>query len=287
MKNLSFFLIIIYIVSFPHLGCRDSSKLPVEPNNSTNVSTSTIISGTTHNESFANRRNKVVLVLFDISRSISKDEKEKYYGYFEKNVMRHLKINDILFVGRITNNSLNEPLLNITLEPMKSVDIQNDNNNEFYRKRAEAKARKKHREQLREKILTIKKQVNNWLSGETDATDILGAIRIVNQAFDFNDADNYNKWMIIMSDMMHASNNYNFNNLKLTDQIIQNIISLEGESQGGLPDMHFINVYVCGAFTISSITTHELHNFWEEYFTACGAHLIKFSRTPLNWDFKE
>jgi hypothetical protein len=110
------------------------------------------------------------------------------------------------------------------------------------------------------------------LMGQNEATnsDIMSSLTLAQNIF--QDYPGGRPVLVILSDMMEDSQNYNFYNTQLTDSVTQDIISKE-KSAGRLPNLQGANVYVVAAGTEDSDKFFEVRNFYLKYFAAAGAKL--------------
>lgn len=111
-------------------------------------------------------------------------------------------------------------------------------------------------------------------------TDILGALRV---ASDFLGATLGQKLLVLFSDMQHNAAEIKLEKglLLPVDLALQRIAQLQP-----VADLRDVTVYALGvdAVGISVASWDRLRKFWEEYFRASGAELVRFSvtRDPPN-----
>lgn len=80
--------------------------------------------------------------------------------------------------------------------------------------------------------------------------------------------------MVIMSDMIEDSSDYNFERERLSDKRIAEIIAREREKKR-LSILNGVKVYVTGARASAREQFYNIQNFWLRYFKECGANLSK------------
>jgi hypothetical protein len=208
---------------------------------------------------------KTIFVLIDYSESV-KDSRQDYGDAFKK-IIPKLKLGDHLFLWKITELSEMEtkPLID------EDFPIPPPAKNEFYMKQAIAKAEK----EMKIKLEEIEKKVGDFLNSQEQLsrkTAILGSLQIAERVFKKDRKDK--AVLVIMSDMIEDSSEYNFERERLTDKRISEIIANENRRKR-LPDLSGVEVYVVGAKTPSREQFYNIQNFWLRYFKECGANLSK------------
>lgn len=102
-----------------------------------------------------------------------------------------------------------------------------------------------------------------------NSTDMLSAIRVAERVFKLYRRDK--SILVIMSDMIEESKDYNFAAMRLNDASVSKIIARE--KARGLPDLSGVTVYVSGCNASSRNRFMAIRNFWIKYFNECGAQL--------------
>lgn len=123
-----------------------------------------------------------------------------------------------------------------------------------------------------EKKKAIREQVDNLLKQPASpATEIMSALVPAQQVF--ASFPNYpRKILVVMSDMVEESAQYNFHKRPPGKKDVDRIIAAE-KKQNRLPDLKGVKVYVVGAGGKSSEDMLKIREFWLAYFQACGADL--------------
>lgn len=208
---------------------------------------------------------KSVFVLVDYSESV-KDARKDYIDAFRK-IISEIKTGDHIFVWKITE-----------LSEMETKPLFDENfpfpppaKNEFYWKQAMAKAEK----EMKAKLNEIEKKMEALLNSEeqlSKRTAILGSLQIAERVFKKDRKDK--RILVIMSDMIEDSSEYNFERERLSDKRTAEIIGIE-RSKKSLPDLSGVTVYVIGAKAQTREQFNNIQNFWLRYFKECGASLPK------------
>lgn len=92
--------------------------------------------------------------------------------------------------------------------------------------------------------------------------------------------------LIILSDMLEDSEEYNFERLRVTDEFTRRVIE-DKRRRGQLPNLGGATVYVAGASARSASKAHEVQRFWIEYFKAANARLLPQNYGPALVNFEE
>jgi len=208
---------------------------------------------------------KTVFVLVDYSES-ARNARQDYIDSFKK-IISQIKLGDHLFIWKITELSEMEskPLID------EDFPFPPSAKNEFYMKQAIARAGK----EMKVKLEEIEKKMEAFLnSGEqlSTKTAILGSLQVAERVFKKGRKDK--SVLVIMSDMIEDSSDYNFEREKLTDKRIAEIIA-KGKAKKRLPDLNGVKIYVAGARASAREQFYNIQNFWLKYFKECGANLSK------------
>ncbi|PIP05274.1 MAG: hypothetical protein COX52_12805 [Syntrophobacterales bacterium CG23_combo_of_CG06-09_8_20_14_all_48_27] len=208
---------------------------------------------------------KTIVVLVDYSESV-RNARGDYLDAFDK-ITSQIEVGTHFFVWKITELSEMEP------KPLIDEDFPPPppSPNEFYRKQAMAKAQKETEERSKD----IKKRMQAFLESEeelTKRTAILGSLHVAERVFKKDKKDK--RALVILSDMIEDSSEYNFEREKLSDRRITEIIARE-RNRKRLPDLKGANVYVAGARASTRKQFYHIQNFWLRYFRECGANLSK------------
>jgi hypothetical protein len=214
---------------------------------------------------------KTIFVLIDYSESV-RDARQDYNDAFKK-IIPKIKLGDHLFLWKITELSEMES------KPLKDEDFPfpPPAKNEFYWKQAMAKAEK----EMKAKLGEIERGMEALLNSEeqlSKRTAILGSLQVAEKVFKKDRKDK--AVLIIMSDMIEDSSEYNFERERLSDKRISEIIGME-KSKKRLPDLSGVNVYVVGAKAPSREQFYNIQNFWLRYFKECGQRFQKITMGVL------
>jgi hypothetical protein len=196
---------------------------------------------------------RVVAVFVDMSGSTNQARRTVYRNAFEK-VYENLQQGDRIIVGTITGRSY------IDFKPAVDAEIPSQsiwvNRITFEQKLASTK---KEIQTEVEKLLSRKRG--------TPRTEIINSLNIADKIFH---NEKRQKILIILSDMIQDSKEYNFDRVKVTDDYITRIIR-DRQKQNLIPKLNEVKVYVAGASASDSKKFRSIEKFWNRYFVACGA----------------
>ncbi len=213
---------------------------------------------------------RMIFILVDMSGSTNAARHTVYREGFEK-IYENLEQGDRIMVGTITGRSFIDfkPAVDVEL-PKKSVWV---NRIQFERKLTETK--KEIREEV-ERLLSRSKG--------TPRTEILNSLNIADTVFH---DEKRQKILVIFSDMIQDSREYNFSHVKVTDAYIEKVINYR-EKHNLIPDLTEVKVYVAGASGADPNKFRTVEKFWTRYFEKSradfsphryGHSLISFERT--------
>ncbi len=208
---------------------------------------------------------KTVFVLIDYSES-ARNARQDYIDSFKK-ILSKIKLGDRLFIWKITDISEME------MKPLVDEDFPfpSPAKNEFYSKQAYAKAES----EMKAKLQEIEKMMQALLSSEDQLsirTSILGSLQVAERVFKNDKRDK--AVLVIMSDMIEDSSEYNFEKEDLSQKRTDEIIARQKQRRR-MPDLNGVNVYVGGARASAREQFYNIQNFWLRYFKECGADLSK------------
>jgi hypothetical protein len=206
-------------------------------------------------------KSKTIFVLIDFSESV-KDARGHYQEALNK-ALAALRIGDRIIVWKITEKSEMEP------KPLLDEDFPHPppSPNEFYRKQALVKAQKQMTE-TREKIKDKMEALLKSTVSLSPRTSILSSLQVAERVFKQDKARK--PVLLILSDMIEDSSDYDFSKEKLSDNRIKQIIEVE-RSKKGLPDLNGVKAYVAGARAPTRDQFSNIRNFWLRYFKECAA----------------
>ena len=196
---------------------------------------------------------RVVAVFVDMSGSTNQARRTVYRNAFEK-IYENLQQGDRIIVGTITGRSY------IDFKPAVDAEIPEQSiwvNRIAYEQNL-AKTKK-----------DIQTAVEKLLSARlgTPRTEIINSLNIADKIFH---NEKRQKILILLSDMIQDSKEYNFDRVNVTDAYITKIIR-DRQKQNLIPKLDDVKVYVAGASATDSKKFRSIEKFWNRYFVACGA----------------
>lgn len=211
------------------------------------------------------QKNKVFLVLFDISVSVKQDEMVKNYLENFGKIICKANEGDVVVAGLISEKSISELSLPVnfrfgTFTP--TVDnklIKEAENSEFL------KAQQAQKDSLCVVVDTLihMKRVSEF-------TDIFSSLQLAEKVFKSYKDCNY--VLVLLSDMVESTREYDFDKETLTPKRCDEIID-QKEKKGEIPDLNGVKVYVIGANYKTPEKFNEIQKFWLKYFKQCKANL--------------
>ncbi len=224
----------------------------------------------------AKKQSKTIVVLIDYSES-AKNARQDYADSFDK-ILSKTNPGDHLFVWKITELSEMEskPLID------ENFPFPKNATNDFYKRQEIVKAQKiaiEKKENIKRKIqdiLSLKEQLSM-------RTAILGSLQVAERVFKTDKKDK--SVLIVLSDMVEDSSEYNFEKDALAQKRIDEII-IEETNKGRIPDLRGVKVYAVGARSNSRNQYYRIRDFWLKYFKDCGANLEKenYGSTLINFN---
>ncbi len=212
----------------------------------------------------AEHQSKVVFVLFDISDSTKKGEIRKRYLEDFKAVLNKINPGDVIVADRIAEASITKSTLPVKEEFEKPSFLEGGP--------LKDKMLKKRHTERKDKIINNVEKTILTQNVKVPYTDILSSLHIAEKVFKSYKRDRY--ILVIMSDMIEESKDYNFARENLTGKRIAEIITNE-KKKHMLPDLINVKVYVTGATAENRDRFFAIQNFWLRYFKECGASLSK------------
>lgn len=201
---------------------------------------------------------RVIVILVDMSGSANRARSTVYREAFEK-IYQSLSQGDRVMVGTITSRSY------IDFKPAVDAEIPKItiwvNRIQFERNLTET----------REKI---RREVDRLLSRKrgTKRTEILNSLNIADTIFH---NEKRQKILVILSDMIQDSKEYNFTRVKITDNYIDKLIRYR-RKHNLIPNLTDVKVYVAGASGADSNKFRSVENFWARYFAESGADFSRY-----------
>jgi hypothetical protein len=196
---------------------------------------------------------RVMAVFVDMSGSTNRARRTLYRNAFEK-IYQNLQQGDRIIVGTITGRSY------IDFKPVVDAEIPKQSLwvNRISYEQNMAKTKKDIQTEV-EKLLSRRRG--------TPRTEIINSLNIADKIFH---NEKRQKILIILSDMVQDSKEYNFERVKVTNQYTSQIIRKRQE-QNLIPKLDSVKVYVAGASAADPKKFRSIEKFWNRYFVACGA----------------
>ena len=196
---------------------------------------------------------RVIAVFVDMSGSTNKARRTVYRSAFDK-IYENLQQGDRIIVGTITGRSY------IDFKPAVDAEIPKQSIwvNRITFEQNLAKTRKDVQTEV-EKLLAQKRG--------TPRTEIINSLNIADKIFH---NEKRQKILIILSDMIQDSKEYNFDRVNVTDDYITRIIR-DRQKQNLIPKLDDVKVYVAGASAGNTKKFRSIEKFWNRYFVECGA----------------
>ena len=196
---------------------------------------------------------RVMAVLVDMSGSTNRARRTLYRNAFDK-IYQNLQQGDRIIVGTITGRSY------IDFKPVVDAEIPKQSLwvNRISYEQNMAKTKKDIQTEV-EKLLSRRRG--------TPHTEIINSLNIADKIFH---NEKRQKILIILSDMIQDSKEYNFERVKVTNQYTSQIIR-KRQKQNLIPKLDSVKVYVAGASAADPKKFRSIERFWNRYFLACGA----------------
>lgn len=209
---------------------------------------------------------RVVMVFVDISLS-SLPERENYKHHLEK-ILSSLQPGDIIAGGKIIDLTIADftPIFNVQLP---AFDFWNDN-------------RTQHHKLVQKLTGQMFASIDSILQsrGKIEKSEIINSFIICEQ---FMRNKSGKKTLVILSDMMECSAEYNFAKDDINAAYIDEAMNAL-RSKGRIPNLRNIDVWVVGAYASQTEKFFNVQNFWERYIKETGATGRAYSHTLLDFD---
>jgi len=217
---------------------------------------------------FNDSTRKITVVLPDLSESTNRLETRREYSNAFSKILEKVNYGDAIVVSRISDFSLKESRLPI----QENIPVFKPR----YKSKIYAIAEERTAfDRLRKKKNQIQIIMDSILfesKRKILRTDIISSLQVAERIF--NSYCQQKKVLVIMSDMIEDSKDYNFAKDILTEIHIENIIEQE-KRKDRLPNLCGVKVYVVGAGGSTLDQYHGIQNFWLRFFKECGAILLK------------
>lgn len=209
---------------------------------------------------------RVVMIFVDISLS-SLPERENYKRYIEK-VISKLKPGDVVAGGKIIDLTIADftPIFNVELP---AFDFWSDN-------------RTLHDKMVQKLTAQMFANIDSVLHsrGKIEKSEIINSFLICEQ---FMRNKTGKKSLVILSDMLECSLEYNFEKDNLTaDYIDQAIERLR--AKGRIPNLHNVDVWVAGAYAPNTEKYFAVQGFWNRFLKETNANCRSYSHTLLDFE---
>jgi len=199
------------------------------------------------------KKSRVLVIFVDMSGSANLARRTVYKKAFEK-IYQNLGQGDRVMVGTITGRSYIDfkPAVDVEM-PKKSIWV---NRIQFERNLSETKEK-------------IRREVDRLLSRKrgTKRTEILNSLNIAETIFH---NEKRRKILVLLSDMIQDSKEYNFARVKVTDKYIDETIRYR-QKHNLIPSLTDVKVYVAGASGADPNKFRSIEKFWTRYFAETRA----------------
>lgn len=209
---------------------------------------------------------RVVMVFVDISLS-SLPERENYKLHLEK-IISSLQPGDMIAGGKIIDLTIADftPIFNVQLP---AFDFWSDN-------------RTQHHKLVQKLTAQMFASIDSVLQsrGKVEKSEIINAFIICEQ---FMRNKSGKKTLVILSDMMECSAEYNFAQDEVNATYINNAMQ-SLRAKGRIPNLRNVDVWVVGAYASQTEKFFNVQNFWERFIKETGATSRAYSHTLLDFN---
>jgi len=197
---------------------------------------------------------RIIVVLVDMSGSTNLARRTIYKEGFEK-IFQDLGQGDRIMVGTITGRSYIDfqPVVDVEI-PRKSLWL---NRIRFERNLTDTK----------ESVRTAVEDLFARRKG-TPRTEILNSLNIADTIF--HGDKRRHRILVLFSDMIQDSREYNFSRVEVTDAYVGKVIRYR-EKHNMIPNLANVKVYVAGASGADPNKFRSVERFWARYFEKTGA----------------
>lgn len=229
------------------------------------------------------KERKVIAIIFDLSRS-TLNARSTYLRNFNR-VLNKLEQGDYLIVTEALGNSLGGrlvteeriPLYRLPLTKLKYVP-QESKGNPMIEKKVEKenkKIKKNSRNDFNQNVNKIRRKIYDEIrrritSAQSSGTDLFGSLEFISRSFSKTSTEK--KILIIFSDMIVETKEYNFRKNTLSTKDIAQIIEREKDR---LPNLSGATILVVGppGDLRNQKKFYDVRSFWKIYFKTSGADL--------------
>jgi hypothetical protein len=229
---------------------------------------------------------KAVAVLCDLSES-TRNLRSLYLDSF-KTILSSISHGDVIVAVKITEASILEheiPIKEAFAEfvPVDSMGRPTDNPTLVRKFKEEADKK------LKAKKEGLIETAKGFLFNDKDKsrkilrTDIMSSLHIAESVFRNYKRDKF--VLVMLSDMIEDSSEYNFEKENLTDRRIEEIIRRERQ-KNRVPDLKNVRVYAVAASAGETKKFFAIQSFWLRYFRECGTDIPKenYSSTLITFN---
>ena len=200
------------------------------------------------------KKPRLIIVFVDMSGSTNKARGTVYKNAFDM-IYKNLNQGDRIVVGTITSRSF------IDFKPKVDEEIPEQTIwvNRIKFEHNLTKTKKKIRQNVDQ---LLKTKIG------TQYTEILNSLNIADTIF--HNEKKREKILVLLSDMLQDSKEYNFEKVRITNKYIKNIIENRSK-QELIPNFSGVKIYVAGASAADSKKFRAVELLWTRYFEASKA----------------
>ncbi|HUI29732.1 MAG TPA: hypothetical protein VLX91_05910 [Candidatus Acidoferrales bacterium] len=188
------------------------------------------------------------------------------YAYNLRMVLSELKPGDRLIIGYINSNSQEVLTLPVNIELPTYTESWFDNPEIDKREKRETL------QYIADTLRFVEASVDSTIAVgrcSADRTDIIGSLKLTQRLFE--NYPDYEKILMINSDMREDDVWYNFDRKDLSNARVDRIIKELGQ-RGLIANLVGVKIYVAGASARTIRRYDEIKHFWSQYFRSAGAN---------------
>jgi hypothetical protein len=209
---------------------------------------------------------RIVLVFVDMSLS-SLSQRENFKQYIEK-VVSKLEPGDRIAVGKIIDLTIADftPIFDAELP---AFNFWTDN-------------RTLHQKMIDDIIAGVHANVDSVLQtrSKIEKSEIINSFLICEQ---FMRNKSGRKTLVILSDMLECSSDYNFEKDELTAEYIDNAVQ-SLRTKGRIPRLNNVEVWIAGAHAKTTEQYFAVQGFWNRFLAETGSMPRSYSHALLDFD---
>ncbi|HEV8643425.1 MAG TPA: hypothetical protein VGV13_20300 [Methylomirabilota bacterium] len=238
-----------------------------------------LTTGCTPSAPAAVQQGTAVVIFIDFSQSIAGDDRASFRREIESQILSSLSAGDRLLIAPIHDRTLTDfrPLLEVILPAKPGFNGFLDNVLKYNRQAKEIEAQVR---QLKEKTKADVAQVFAQRFSSLQ-TDIFSSLLVAQKLFH---DESRRKVLVLMSDMIEDSPQYNFERISWSSATIERTLS-ELDAKGLIPKLPGVCLYVSGASAKSAALAENIGRFWQAYFRRTGADVdpSRYAHVLLHW----